>query len=327
MVEQQLSVTVRSADPDDNVAGWVRRSRGDARMAVHGRLYDIEDLPALAAVANGAVVGVLTYSIEDDALEIVSCDADPPGRGVGRALAGATIDLAKTRSLGRVWCTTTNDNLPALGFWQAVGFSLTILRPNAVRSARALKPSIPHRGHAGLPINDELDLELRLRPSLKAVQLPLNSGAVLLREATADDVSAIVDLLSTDQLGVTRDGATTDEELQPYLQALRAIEIDPSHLLVVADDGTDVVATMQLSFLPGLARRGARRAQIEAVRVRADFRSQGLGTHLFSWAIAEARRRGCALVQLTTDKSRLDAHRFYDRLGFVASHEGLKLYL
>jgi len=88
-----------------------------------------------------------------------------------------------------------------------------------------------------------------------------------------------------------------------------------------------VIATMQLSMLPGLARRGALRAQVEAVRVRADYRSRGLGTALFEWAIAESRRRGCALVQLSTDKSRADAHRFYERLGFVASHEGLKLHL
>jgi GNAT superfamily N-acetyltransferase len=79
--------------------------------------------------------------------------------------------------------------------------------------------------------------------------------------------------------------------------------------------------------LPRLARRGALRAQIEAVRVRDDFRSRGLGAALFYWAIEEARRRNCALVQVITDKSRADAHRFYERLGFVASHDGLKLHL
>ena len=85
------------------------------------------------------------------------------------------------------------------------------------------------------------------------------------------------------------------------------------------------MGTFQLSFLPGLARRGALRAQIEAVRVRADHRGRGLGAAMIGWAIEEARRRGCALVQLTTDKARADAHRFYEGLGFVASHEGLKL--
>ena len=84
---------------------------------------------------------------------------------------------------------------------------------------------------------------------------------------------------------------------------------------------------MQLSFLPGLARRGALRAQIEAVRVDEGYRNRSLGAALFTWAINEARRRQCALVQLTTDKSRTSAHRFYERLGFAATHEGMKLLL
>jgi GNAT superfamily N-acetyltransferase len=134
-------------------------------------------------------------------------------------------------------------------------------------------------------------------------------------------------MLATDQLGATRDGVTSDAELRPYRRAFDAIDSDPAHLLLVATDDAQLLATMQLSFLPGLARRGALRAQIEAVRVREDYRSRGLGAALFEWAIHEARRRGCALVQLTTDKSRADARRFYERLGFVASHEGLKLRL
>jgi GNAT superfamily N-acetyltransferase len=84
---------------------------------------------------------------------------------------------------------------------------------------------------------------------------------------------------------------------------------------------------MQLSFLSGLARRGALRAQIEAVRVHEAYRNRGLGAAMFTWAINESRRRHCTLVQLTTDKSRTPAHRFYERLGFVASHEGMKLSL
>jgi GNAT superfamily N-acetyltransferase len=155
----------------------------------------------------------------------------------------------------------------------------------------------------------------------------LEGETVALRRAAAEDVPAIVDLLAADQLGATRDGFFADEDLQPYLTAFGLIDADPSQLLLVAGDRTHVLATMQLSFLPGLARRGALRAQIEAVRVRDDYRSRGLGAALFDWAIGEARRRNCALVQLTTDKSRTDAHRFYERLGFVASHEGLKLNL
>ncbi len=157
--------------------------------------------------------------------------------------------------------------------------------------------------------------------------LPVLGATVVLREAVAADVPALVHLLAADQLGSTRDGISTAADLEPYLRAFVAIDADPAHILLVAADRTQILATMQLSFLPGLARRGALRAQIEAVRVRQDHRSCGLGTALFEWAIEEARRRDCALVQLTTDKSRADAHRFYESLGFVASHEGLKLTL
>jgi len=149
----------------------------------------------------------------------------------------------------------------------------------------------------------------------------------VLREAVEDDVPALVQLLADDRLGAARDGTTCEADLQPYLRAFREIDADPAHLLLVVVQHGEVVATMQLSVLPGLARRGARRAQVEAVRVRPDCRGRGLGAALFGWAVAEARRRGCALVQLTTDRSRADAHRFYERLGFVASHEGLKLHL
>ena len=155
----------------------------------------------------------------------------------------------------------------------------------------------------------------------------LGSSEAILRSAEAADVPAIVDLLAADQLGATRDGVRTAEDLAAYQRAFDAIDRDPAHLLLVAEAATGIVATLQLSFLPGLARRGALRAQIEAVRVRADYRGRGLGEALMTWVIDEARRRGCALVQLTSDKSRQGAHRFYERLGFVASHEGMKLAL
>lgn len=157
--------------------------------------------------------------------------------------------------------------------------------------------------------------------------LDLGSSRVVLRRARAGDVRAIVDLLAADQLGARRDGARTAQELAAYQRAFAAIDADPAHLLVVGESGDRIVATLQLSFIPGLARRGAWRAQVEAVRVDRACRGSGLGSALMTWAIDEARRRGCALVQLTTDKSRADAHRFYERLGFVASHEGMKLAL
>jgi GNAT superfamily N-acetyltransferase len=155
----------------------------------------------------------------------------------------------------------------------------------------------------------------------------LGSSSVALRRAMAGDVPAIVSLLAADQLGATRDGVRSSADLASYEQAFAAIDSDPAHILVVAEAGTSLAGTLQLSFIPGLARRGALRAQIEAVRVREDYRSRGLGAAMVGWAIGEARGRGCALVQLTTDKSRTSAHRFYQRLGFVASHEGMKFAL
>ena len=138
------------------------------------------------------------------------------------------------------------------------------------------------------------------------------------------DVPAIVALIAADQIGATRDGG----DLAPYERAFAAIDADPAQLLVVVTDVSGAVGgTLQLTFIPGLARRGGLRAQIEAVRVREDLRGGGVGHALFAWAIDEARRRDCVLVQLTSDKRRAEAHRFYGRLGFTASHDGFKLRL
>jgi GNAT superfamily N-acetyltransferase len=158
-------------------------------------------------------------------------------------------------------------------------------------------------------------------------EIDLGPARVTLRAARREDVPALVGLIAADQLGATRDGVRDAADLAAYTAAFEAIDADQAHILVVADLAGEIVGTMQLSFLPGLARRGALRAQIEAVRVAQGSQGSGLGTAMIGWAIDEARRRGCALVQLTTDKSRLDAHRFYQRLGFVASHEGMKLAL
>jgi GNAT superfamily N-acetyltransferase len=146
---------------------------------------------------------------------------------------------------------------------------------------------------------------------------------VLVRRATAADLPAVVALLADDPLGAARETA----DLAPYEAAFAAVDADPAHLLVVAEDGGTVVGTLQLTFIPGLARGGTLRAQVEGVRVAAALRGRGLGAALLGWVADEARRRGATLVQLTTDKRRTDAHRFYERLGYVASHEGFKLEL
>jgi GNAT superfamily N-acetyltransferase len=157
------------------------------------------------------------------------------------------------------------------------------------------------------------------------VTRPAAAGLVELRRATAADLPVLVELLADDELGAHREETAGD--LTPYRAAFELVDADPAHLLVAAVVNEAIVGTLQLSFLPGLSRRGALRAQIEGVRVVAALRSGGVGSAMLSWAIEEARRRGCALVQLTTDKARGDAHRFYERLGFVATHEGLKLRL
>ncbi|MEM7746929.1 MAG: GNAT family N-acetyltransferase [Pseudomonadota bacterium] len=146
------------------------------------------------------------------------------------------------------------------------------------------------------------------------------------RQATIDDLWAIIALLADDDLGRER------EQIGPpphpnYRTAFEAIDADKNQFLVVAECAGEVVGCLQLSFIPGLSRVGLWRGQIESVRVSSRMRGGGVGRQLFTWAIDECRRKGCGLVQLTTDKTRPDALRFYEDLGFKASHEGLKLTL
>ncbi|MEV0794633.1 GNAT family N-acetyltransferase [Kribbella sp. NPDC050459] len=147
---------------------------------------------------------------------------------------------------------------------------------------------------------------------------------VLIRRATAADVAAIVAMIADDQLGATRESL---DDLTPYLAAFEQIDADPNQLLMVAARNDEVIGTLQLTIIPGLSRRGSTRGLIEAVRVAAPARGSGLGSTLIRWAVEESRTRGCALVQLTSDKTRTDAHRFYTTLGFTNSHEGFKLKL
>jgi GNAT superfamily N-acetyltransferase len=149
-------------------------------------------------------------------------------------------------------------------------------------------------------------------------------GDLEIRPATEDDIPAIVDMLADDPLGAARE---SPDDLSPYLAALKRLSDDPhQHLVVAVQDGR-VVGTLQLTLIPGLSRKGATRSIIEAVRIHADARGSGLGTRLIEWAVDQSRREGCRLVQLTSDASRTDAHRFYERLGFTASHVGFKLAL
>ena len=155
-------------------------------------------------------------------------------------------------------------------------------------------------------------------------ELELPGGTFTLRKADAADVGAIVGLLAADPLRAAVESLAI-EDRRPYDLAFASIDADPAQLLVVVSAGQAVVATMQLTFIPGLARRGTGRMQVEAVRVQSDLRGNGLGSAMIRWAIEEGRRRGVKLVQLTSDGSRTAAHRFYERLGFEASHVGFKL--
>jgi GNAT superfamily N-acetyltransferase len=156
-----------------------------------------------------------------------------------------------------------------------------------------------------------------------ADRLLFDGAMVEIRRAVAADVPAIVDMLADDPLGAKRERPGDAS----YAAAFKEIDADPRQWLMVAVAGEDVVGTLQLTFIPGLSRLGSTRALIEAVRVRSDQRGSGLGGELVRWAIETARTQGAAMVQLTTDASRKDAHRFYERLGFQATHVGMKLIL
>jgi GNAT superfamily N-acetyltransferase len=147
---------------------------------------------------------------------------------------------------------------------------------------------------------------------------------IIFRRARREDLDAIVCLLADDVLGKTREDSSRPLNSR-YTEAFAAIDADPNQMLVVLDDDGIIVGCLQLSFVPGLSRLGLWRGQIESVRVTSDRRGDRLGHRLFAWAIDECRRRGCGLVQLTTDKTRPDALRFYESLGFKATHVGMKL--
>ena len=146
------------------------------------------------------------------------------------------------------------------------------------------------------------------------------------REATRDDLPAIIALLADDFLGSTREAAG-DELPEAYWRAYDAIERDPNNALIVAEiDGT-IAGTLQLTYIPGLTYTGAERAQLEGIRVAAEQRGQGVGQAMIGWVIEQARKRGCRVIQLTTDRQRPDAIRFYQKIGFTPSHMGMKYHL
>ena len=162
--------------------------------------------------------------------------------------------------------------------------------------------------------------------SRQGICYPSRMSAVTFREATLADLPAIVTLLAEDTLGEKREDPSPP--LDPaYEAAFHTIAANPDQRQLVAERDGTVIGTMQLTFIPGIAFRGAWRGQIEAVRVAGALRGQGIGGEMIDWAVEQCRARGCRMVQLTSDKSRTAAHRFYERLGWARSHEGFKIKL
>ena len=154
----------------------------------------------------------------------------------------------------------------------------------------------------------------------------MNVTGVSFRVAARTDLPSIVRLLADDDLGSQRE-RNEDPLPESYYSAYAEINKDPNHELIVADLSGEVIGTLHLMFLPSISFQGGLRAQIESVRVDAQYQSRGIGSEMMKWAIEHARQRGAHILQLTTHKSREDAHRFYERLGFKGTHLGMKLSL
>ena len=146
------------------------------------------------------------------------------------------------------------------------------------------------------------------------------------RQASKSDLTALVHMLGDDSLGSMREDLSTPMNPK-YIEAFNHIESDPNNELIVATLNDDIVGMVQLTFIPYLTHTGSWRCLIEGVRIHSGYRGKGLGGKLFEWSIQRAKERNCRLVQLTSDKTRTEALKFYESLGFVASHEGFKLHL
>ena len=146
------------------------------------------------------------------------------------------------------------------------------------------------------------------------------------RPAKLEDLPEIVRMLADDFLGATRERYENPLP-ESYLQAFAEIEADKNNELIVAENDSDIVGTLQITFTPSISFQGGKRATVESVRVDEKYRGHGIGKELMNWAINRAKQENCIAIQLTTNNERTDAHRFYENLGFKGSHLGMKLYL
>jgi len=157
------------------------------------------------------------------------------------------------------------------------------------------------------------------------VPLDTRIGSVTLRRARTEDTAVIVALLADDAISAARGDTASEDDLPAYTAGLESVLADASNDLLVAEHDGTIVGTFQLTRIPGMSRQGSTRLLVEAVRVRSDLRSSGVGSALMRWIMdAATAQLGSPLVQLTSDTQRIEAHRFYERLGFAGSHKGFK---
>ncbi|GAA2403296.1 GNAT family N-acetyltransferase [Nonomuraea africana] len=301
---QEFTIERLRTGDEDRLREIRLRALADAPTAF-GATYDKEaahprdkwaerlaDPDAAWFVAAGAGLVCAKQEREGEA-HLQSMWVAPEARGTG--LAGRLVDevvaWSRTRDAYEIGLWAVDDNLGARALYARKGF-------------------LPSGEVMALPSHPEL-MESRYVLSL------------VFRTAGADDLPAIVALITDDAIAAARTGAYGPE----HVAAFEDIEADPNNELIVAELKGEVVGTMQLTYIPGISRLGATRLQVEAVRIAGHLRGQGWGRRMMEWAHAKGRARGCAMVQLTSDKRREDAHRFYRSLGYAQSHEGFKLQL
>jgi len=311
----------------------------------HGRLLAVNDRADVAVTSAADVLHVGQRDLPPAAARRLVGDDVLIGRSThstaqfDAAAADRDVDYA---CVGPTWATPTKPGRAATGLglvrhaaahagatpWFAIG-GIDLTTVDEVVAAGARRVVVVRAiTEAEDPAAATTELLSRL-PRAALGTVPLAGSTVVLRRARRDDVAAVLALLADDELSRSRgDHADAASGVTAgHLAGFDAIDADPAQLLVVAEQAGRVVGTLQLTFVPGLARGGAWRAQVEAVRVATDLRGRGLGGAMLRWVVEEATRRGCSQVQLTSDARREGAHRFYARLGFAASHTGFKLAL
>jgi ribosomal protein S18 acetylase RimI-like enzyme len=299
---------VRIVEPDDAQREWASdlaaEHFGSRQVVSRGALHDLAELPALVALADGAPIGVAFYRLEPAACELVAIIVTQQRRGVGRALVAEVEALARAGGAGRLWLITTNDNRAAQAFYSALGFALRATHTGAVRDARRLKPEIPLLGEGGVPIEDELEYERRLR------------SACEIGRVCPDDLPAIA------KLHAHFWGEASD--IAEMARTLDRLEDDEEHLLLAARIGGTCVGTATGVVCHGLYGGFDSYLVIEDVVVDPDHRRQGVASSLLAELERVARERDCKQMILLTESCRHDAVALYHSADFEGRWVGFK---